>query len=147
MKLMRSSSPVAARQDVERLFERFFNAPMWPFTPGKNAVEGLWEPPLDFSETSKEYVVRLEVPGVTRDDLEVGLEGNLLTLSGRRELNKREKGEDFLWEERAEGRFVRTLRLPGPVENAKVDASYDNGVLTVRLPKAERDQKSRIVVK
>ena len=54
----------------------------------------------------------MEIPGVARDDLDVNLDGNLLTIGGKRELRKEKKAEDFLWEERIEGRFARTLRLP-----------------------------------
>jgi HSP20 family protein len=107
----------------------------------------MWEPALDFSENPKEYVVRLEVPGMTRDDLDVNLDGNLLTISGKRELHRQEKGEDFLWEEREEGRFMRTLRLPAAVQDAKIDANYAEGVLTVRLPKMEPVAKSKITIK
>jgi HSP20 family protein len=133
------------RPEVERFFDRFFSTPLWPLaTPRSDTV---WEPAIDFSETGKEYVVRMEVPGVTRDDLDVNLDGNLLTLSGKRELHKQEKGEDFLWEEREEGRFIRTLRLPGAVQEGKIDAAYADGVLTVKLPKAEPAARSRVTIR
>jgi HSP20 family protein len=146
MKLMtRRPAFPALRPEFERFFDRFFETPLWPITTPR--TETMWEPVLDFSETSKEYVVRLEVPGVTRDDLDVNLDGNLLTLSGKRELHKEEKGEDFLWEEREQGRFMRTLRLPGAVQEGKIEATYGDGVLTVKLPKAEPAAKSRVTIK
>jgi HSP20 family protein len=148
MRLMKAAPNMATvRNDFDRLFDRFFATPLWPLTTPRMTNEGLWEPSLDFSENPKEYVVRLEVPGVTRDDLDVNLDGNLLTLSGKRELRKQEKGEDFLWEEREEGRFMRTLRLPTAVEQGKIDANYSEGVLTVKLPKAEPAAKSKIAIK
>jgi HSP20 family protein len=148
MKLMKAAPTMATmRNDFDRLFDRFFTTPLWPLTTPRMTTEGMWEPSLDFSENPKEYVVRLEVPGITRDDLDVNLDGNLLTLSGKRELHKQEKGEDFLWEEREEGRFMRTLRLPTAVEQAKIDANYNDGILTVRLPKAEPLAKSKIAIK
>lgn len=146
MKLMqRKSAFPAMRPEFERLFDRFFQTPLWPLATPR--METMWEPVLDFSETAKEYIVRLEIPGVTRDDLDVNLDGNLLTLSGKRELHKEEKGEDFLWEEREEGRFMRTLRLPGAVQEGKIEATYADGVLMVKLPKAEPAAKSRIAIK
>lgn len=147
MRLMKTAAPMTPVKEFDRFFDRFFNTPLWPIATPRAASETLWEPVLDFSETPKEYVVRLEVPGVTRDDLDVNLDGNLLTLSGKRELHKQQKEEDFLWEERFEGRFARTLRLPGAVQDAKIEATYNDGVLTVKLPKTEQALKSKIAIK
>ncbi len=147
MKLMKAAPTIATRNEFERLFDRFFTTPLWPITTPRMTTDGMWEPSLDFSENPKEYVVRLEAPGITRDDLDVNLDGNLLTLSGKRELHKQEKGQDFLWEEREEGRFMRTLRLPTAVQSGKIDATYSDGILTVRLPKAELAAKSKIAIK
>jgi HSP20 family protein len=107
----------------------------------------MWEPTLDISETEKEFIVRLEAPGMTRDDFDVDLDRNLLTLSGKRELRKEEKGEDYLWQERQEGRFVRTIRLPAQVQENKVDAAYTDGVLIVKLPKAIPTAKTKVTIK
>ncbi|MGE0441849.1 MAG: Hsp20/alpha crystallin family protein [Gemmatimonadales bacterium] len=147
MRLMKANQPVAPVKEFDRFFDRFFNTPLWPLATPRTATEAVWEPALDFSENPKEFVVRLEIPGVTRDDLDVNLDGNLLTLTGKRELHKEAKEEDYLWEERIEGRFVRTLRLPGGVDETKIEALYNNGVLTVRLPKAEQPVKNKIAIK
>lgn len=84
---------------------------------------------------------------MTRDDFDVDLDRNLLTLSGKRELRKEEKGEDYLWQERQEGRFVRTIRLPAQVQENKVDAVYADGVLIVKLPKAIPTAKTKVTIK
>jgi HSP20 family protein len=110
-------------------------------------LEAIWSPNLDFSETDKEYVVRLEAPGIPKDDLEVNLDGQLLTLSGKRDFSNDEKTEQYFRREREQGRFVRALQLPAPVDAAKVEASYNDGVMTVRLPKREPSPKSRIPIK
>lgn len=145
MALMKAT-PVPVKE-ADRFFDRFFDAPLWPYPATRATSEVLWEPALDFAETPKEYVVRLDIPGVARDDLDVALNGNLLTLSGKRELHKKEKGEDFLWEERIEGRFTRTLRMPGPVQEGKVEATYNDGILTVKMPKMEQAMRSKIAIK
>jgi len=146
MKLMqRKPTFPAMRPEFDRMFDRFFNTPLWPLTTPR--LETGWEPVLDFSETPKEFVVRLEIPGAARDDLDVNLDGNLLTLSGKREFHKEQKDEEFPWEEREEGRFMRTLRLPSAVDEAKILANYSDGVLMVRLPKAEPAAKSKIAIK
>jgi HSP20 family protein len=134
------------KQDLDRLFERFFEPSFWPVAAPRG-MEAMWEPTLDFSETEKEFVVRLEAPGMTRDDFDVDLDRNLLTLSGKRELRKEEKGEDYLWQERQEGRFLRTIRLPAAVQDNKIEAVYADGVLTVRLPKAQEAAKTKVAIK
>jgi HSP20 family protein len=145
MALMKAT-PIPVKE-VDRLFDRLFDTPMWPMHAARPVTEALWEPALDFAENPKEYVVRLDIPGVTRDDLDVALNGNLLTLSGKRELNKHGKGDDYLWEERVEGRFTRTLRIPGLVQEGKIEATYNDGILTVKMPKVEPAMRSKIAIK
>jgi HSP20 family protein len=92
---------------------------MFPDVFPMRAIESAWEPALDFSETEKEYLVRLEVPGFHRENLDVKFDAGLLTISGHRELQSEAKGEEYLWQERQAGRFARTLRLPAPVAGDK----------------------------
>ena len=147
MKIMKATPTLATmRQDLDRVFDRFFEPTFFPLgTP--RTLETMWEPTLDLSENEKEFIVRLEAPGMARDDFDVDLDRNLLTLSGKRELRKEEKGEDYLWQERQEGRFVRTIRLPAQVQENKVDAVYTDGVLIVKLPKAIPTAKTKVTIK
>jgi len=145
MKLTKPTSMPIVREDFENLFDRFFGrgisgAPTRVF-------ETTWMPSLDFSEDDKNYIVRLEAPGIPKEDLEVNLEGQILTVSGRRHFEKEEQNEEYFWREREQGRFVRTVRLPSAVNGGKVEATYDDGVMTIRLPKAEGGAKSRITIK
>jgi HSP20 family protein len=135
-----------ATPTLDRVFDRLFEPNFWPVTAPKT-FETMWEPSIDFSETSKEYVIRLEAPGMARDDFDVAMDGNLLTLSGKRELHKEEKGEDFLWQERQEGRFLRSIRLPVAVQENKIEATYTDGVLVVHLPKSEQAARTKVTVK
>jgi len=145
MPIMKASpSPVP---EIDRLFDRLFDPHRWPHPAPRATADMHWEPALDIAENPREYVVRLDIPGVARDDLDVAMHGSMLTLSGRRELNKREKGEDYLWEERVEGRFTRTLRLPAPVQEGKIEATYSDGILTVKLPKLEPAMRNKIAIK
>jgi len=147
MKIMKANPAFAAvRSDFDRVFDRFFEPSFWPLTTPRT-FENMWEPVLDFSETEKEYFVRLEAPGMTRDDFDVDIDGNLLTLSGKREFHKEEKGEDYLWQERQEGRFLRTLRLPTGIQEPRIEATYTDGVLVVKLPKAEPATKTKVAIK
>ena len=137
-------------RDIEDVFDRFLAPPvMFPLlgTEPLRKAPATWVPALDLTETEKDFVIRAEVPGVPRENLDVHLEGDLLTLTGHRERIARETNENVLWEERETGKFVRTLRLPRPVEPAKVEAHYTDGVLTVRLPKIETAVKNKILIK
>ena len=147
MKLMQAAPAIATmKHDLDRVFERFFEPTFWPLGKART-LESMWEPTLDLSATEKAFVIRLEAPAMARDDFDVDIDRNLLTLSGKREFHKEEKGEDFLWQERQEGRFVRTIRLPAPVQESKVEAFYVDGVLTVRLPKAVETAKTKVTIK
>lgn len=147
MKLMQTNPTLGTvKQDFDRVFDRFFEPTFWPLGKART-MESMWEPTLDLSETEKEFVIRLEAPAMARDDFDVDLDRNLLTLSGKRELHKVEQGEEYLWLERQEGRFVRTIRLPGQVQENKVEAAYVDGVLTVRLPKAVESAKTKVTIK
>ena len=146
MKLMRGAPYGTVKQEFDRLFDRFFEPNLWPLNAPRS-LENMWEPVLDLSETEKEFLIRLEAPGMTRDDFDVDLDRTLLTLSGKREIHKEEKGEDYLWQERQEGRFLRTIRLPAPVVEDKIDAAYANGILTVKLPKAQPAMKTKVPIK
>ncbi len=147
MKLMKATPGFTTmKQEFDRVFDRFLDPTFWPLGMPR-APETMWEPMLDFSENEKEFIVRLEAPGMARDDFDVDLDRNLLMLSGKRELRKEEKGEEYLWQERQEGRFLRTLRLPAAVQEAKVEAAYNNGVLIVKLPKAIETPKTKVTVK
>jgi HSP20 family protein len=138
-------------RDIDDVFGRLFNAPVafpgMTFEPFKRTVEGAWMPALDLTETEKDFVIRAEVPGVPRENLDVHLEGEILTLTGHRDQMVREANENLLWEERETGRFVRNIRLPKAVEATKVEAHYTDGILTVRLPKVETQLKNKIVIK
>lgn len=148
MKLVKAPpTPTAVKHDIDTLFERLFRGPMFPDVFPMRAIESAWEPALDFSETEKEYLVRLEVPGFHRENLDVKFDAGLLTISGHRELQSEAKGEEYLWQERQAGRFARTLRLPAPVAGDKIEAAYENGMLVVHLPKLEPATTSRIAIK
>jgi HSP20 family protein len=120
----------AFRQDMDRLFDRFLGG--WG-EPG-----GLLGDPLrlDVSETDEEIRVRAEVPGIDPEDIDIQLSGDLLTLSGEKKSEAEENGTCH-YSERCYGSFRRTLRLGTPVEPDRIHAEHRNGVVTIRLAKAE----------
>lgn len=133
------------RDEFDRLFDQLSKTSL--FGVPAPVFEAMWSPSLDFSETEKEYVARLEVPGIAKEDLEVNVEGRTLTISGHRNFEKEEKTEEYYWREREQGRFVRSVQLPSAVDTTKVSAACQDGIMTVRLPKAEPAAKSRIQIK
>ena len=132
------------RNDMDQMFDQFFFS--GDRIPALRTAEAMWSPSLDFSENEKEFVVRLEAPGVAKEDLEVNLDGQILTLSGHRVTSNEGKDEQYFWREREEGRFLRSLRLPAAVDNTKVDAKCEQGLITVRLPKTNPKVATKIPV-
>src|SRR3990172_9503697 len=98
------------KEDIDRVFDRFFAAPfmtepMLPPFAFEPAAIG-WAPTLDLTENEKEYIIRLEVPGIHKENLDIQLTGTMLTVTGKREVAQEGKGETYLWQEREYGKFV-----------------------------------------
>jgi HSP20 family protein len=108
---------------------------------------GQMVPSLDLSETDAAVEVRMDLPGIKPADIDIQINGNLLTVSGERKEEKEEKGKTFHRVERRSGSFSRSVTLPCAVLEAKVDAKYDKGVLSISMPKAEEAKAHRIPVK
>ena len=104
-----------------------------------------WSPPVDIEEADDAYIVEAEVPGVKRNDVNIEVVGNELTISG--EIKEKERVGIVRRRTRRTGRFEYRVTLPAAVDSDKIDAKLDNGVLTVRIPKSERAQRRRIEVK
>jgi HSP20 family protein len=113
---------------------------------------GLWPsericPSLDLAETDRAVEVRLDIPGMEAKDIDIQVNGNLLTISGERKEEREEKGKTYHRVERRVGSFFRTVTLPCPVRDDSVDAQYKNGILMVKLPKREEAKSKKITVK
>lgn len=121
---------VSLRKEMERLFDRFFE-PIWP-----EPMLGEWEPTLDVAETKDEVVVKVEVPGVEPKDIAVALEDGMLTIKGEKRAETEEKDKRYHRVERSYGAFYRAIRVPAPVDETKVKATFKDGVVTITMPKA-----------
>jgi HSP20 family protein len=120
--------------EVNRLFDNFLGRP----ATGAAAAGRAWMPAVDMSETKDDLVLRVEVAGVREKDVAVSITGDLLTIRGERRWNEEEaRDQKVLHVERAYGQFERLIQLPMAVQADKVKASYRDGVLEIRLPKAE----------
>lgn len=104
-------------------------------------------PPLNVWSNEDETIVQAELPGLAADDIDISVVQNTLTLRGSRNPEGLKEGESYHRRERWTGRFVRSLELPFEVENSKVEAEYKNGMLSIKLPRAEEHRPKKIAVK
>ena len=110
---------------------------------------GYWTPAMDAWETENAFVVQLDLPGLTGDQVDVNFDRNTLTVRGARVGTIPQTGEGELrvfFAERAPGSFSRSLRFPQYVEASKIEASFSNGVLTITIPKAETAKPRKIEI-
>jgi HSP20 family protein len=106
-----------------------------------------WAPALDISERKDAYLVTVELPGVEADDLEITLEDGLLTIQGERQFTSESSEEQFHRIERRYGAFRRSITLPAQVQAEQIEASFENGVLQIVVPKMEEAKPKRIQVR
>jgi HSP20 family protein len=106
----------------------------------------VWAPALDISERKEAYVVTVEVPGINPDDLDITLEDGLLTIQGERHFTDDAADQNFHRVERRYGSFRRAITLPAHVMADEVEASFEDGVLRILVPKAEEAKPKRIQV-
>jgi HSP20 family protein len=131
------------QQEMNRLFSTFFDTP----TGGNGgSVARRWIPAMDLVETDDHYVLTADLPGLTEGDINLEFEGDVLTLSGERKTEQSERKEGFYRLERATGSFSRSLTLPEGVDPEAVSATFDKGVLEVRIPKPERRKPKKVAI-
>jgi HSP20 family protein len=132
------------QQEMNRLFNTFFEAP----APGNGGSSTLrrWIPAMDLVETEDDFILRADLPGLSEKDVNIELAGNVLTISGERKAEHEERKEGYYRVERSSGTFSRSLTLPEGVDPGSVRASFDRGVLEVRIPKPEERKPRRVAI-
>ena len=133
------------RDVMDRMVEDFWRVPYTGRTVAWG--EGAVEMPLDVHQTDKEYVVKATLPGARPEDVDVSVVGETLTIKATVQEEKDVKEEDYLLRERRYASFARTITLPTEVQADKVEATLENGILTLKLPKAEAVVPKTIKVK
>ena len=133
------------QHQVNRLFEPFFGRGF----EDQDLIGGTWIPAVDIAEEKDAIVVTAEVPGIKQDEIDIQYENGVLTLRGERRFEKESSEKSFHRVERTYGTFVRSFALPRSVDAEKITATYENGVLEVRVPKREdaKPKQIRIAVK
>ncbi len=132
--------------ELENILEDF----AWPFSLRRHGEEeggdSPWLPAVDLSETKEGYVIKAELPGVSKEDVKVTVAEDVLTIAGEKKTEQETKNENLHRSERTYGSFSRSFRLPGPVNSDKIHAEYRNGVLTLNVPKAESAKPREIQI-
>ena len=135
-------NPLRELQEMNEAVDRFFED---PFTRSRFERERTWRMPIDAYMTDDAIIITAELPGVHEEDVNITLENGILTISGK--LNPREEGRDYFVQERFDGRFERVLSVSTPVQSGKAEALFENGILTLTLPKAEEVKPRTITIK
>ena len=133
-------------ESLDHWFDDFFGSPFRVLERVMPEAR-TWNPSIDIAESDTEITVRAELPGVDPKDVEISLEGNVLTVSGEKSEKKEEKSENYHWAERTFGSFRRTVHLPETIDPEKVTADYDKGVLEIRIAKSEAAKPRKIDIK
>lgn len=129
------------QREVDDIFDRFFGR-----SSGDGSESAVWAPQTDLVETDDTYRIHLDVPGMSKEDISINLQNNTLTVSGTRSSERRDEGEEYVRVERAMGNFHRTFTLPETVDADNIEATYDNGVLNIHVPKTEGSTRKQIEI-
>jgi HSP20 family protein len=129
--------------EMNRLFSSFFETPR---NGGNGTATRRWIPPMDLVETEDHFVLKADLPGLTESDVNIEVESNVLTISGERKTEHEAKKDGYYRLERSMGSFSRSLTLPEGIDAEAVTASFDGGVLEVRIPKPAEAKPRRVQI-
>jgi HSP20 family protein len=131
------------QSDMNRLFNTFFDTP----TAGSGTgASRRWIPAMDLVETDEHFVLKADLPGLSDEDVHIDVADDVLTVSGERRSEHEDKRDGYLRVERSYGSFRRSLTLPEGVDADAVSASFERGVLEVRIPKPEQRKPRRVAI-
>ena len=129
------------QHEIDRMFDRFRGG----VVDDSGSLPLL--PVVDVVENENEYIVKVELPGVNKNDVKITVQNEVLTVRGEKKQEKVTEGENYHHTERSYGSFQRSFTLPSSVKSDNIDASYNDGILTVSVPKAEEAKPKEIEVK
>lgn len=139
MKLTKRSHEPSTIDMLRREMDQFFDD-LVPFSfrkeNGGKLMES-WAPRADISEDTKEYIIRMDIPGMEKKDIKVNYRDGRITINGERKIEEKEEKKDFIRRERFEGSFYRSFTLPDAIKEDMIEATFKNGVLKIIIPKAE----------
>jgi len=132
------------QNDVNRIFDEFFRGDV---LADNSFFTRDWSPAVDILEKGDSYVLNAELPGMSKDDVKITIEENVLTIKGEKKNEEEKKDENVHRLERSYGLFERSFTLPGTIKVSDIDAQFNNGILTLTLPKAEEAKPKKIEVR
>ncbi|MGQ9707201.1 MAG: Hsp20/alpha crystallin family protein [bacterium] len=130
------------QEEMNKLFDNFFNRSALPTTEGR-----LFSPPIDLVETDEDYRIKVDLPGISKDDMSISAVGNSIVVKGEKRQEKKEEKENYHYMERFYGSFKRVIDLPSDIEADKISAEFTNGVLEIIVPKTEKVKPKEIEIK
>jgi len=134
-------------EETGRQFESLFGTPLLPAIWRRLPTEEReWSPALEVLEKEDRYVVKAELPGLKEEDVGVSVCDDTLTIRGEKKTEHEVKEDEYHWSERSYGSFLRTIRLPSNVDADKIEATYEEGILEIALPKAAEVKPKKITV-
>jgi HSP20 family protein len=135
-------------REMEDVFGRYAKALRWPHKGSQDLMEsGDWAPSVDILETEKEFVIKAEIPGVSKDDVKISVDNGKLTIRGEKKQEKEEKNKKFHRVEQFYGSFARSFTLPENVDETKIEAAFKNGMLKLQIPKTTVSKPKAIDIK
>lgn len=149
MELWNNSFPVPRaidrlQREMNRAFDGFFRGDL--LDTGSMSTSA-WTPAIDISETNDSYIIRAELPGIKKDGVKITMHNNVITIRGEKKNDVEKKEENYHVVERSYGSFERSFTLPGTVRSETVDARFDDGILSITLPKTKEAKEEVIDVK
>jgi HSP20 family protein len=134
------------QQEMNRLFNTFFDAPVTASNGNGNGSARRWMPAMDLVETDDHFVLRADLPGLGDEDVRLEVQDRVLTIAGERRFEQEVTKDGFYRVERGQGAFSRSLTLPDGVDPDRIEAGFDRGVLEVRIPKPEERKPRRLQI-
>ncbi|HHD82826.1 MAG TPA: Hsp20/alpha crystallin family protein [Bacteroidetes bacterium] len=133
---------LSMKDEIDRMFDRYFVKS----SDNRQLPDITWIPPIDVEETKDEIIVKAEIPGMKKDDIKISLQNDNILIEGEKKQEKESKGKNYHRIERVFGKFKRMITLPCEVKADKVKAKYENGLLTINLPKSEETKSVNIPI-
>ena len=141
-------SPVNKVRCFNPFFANFFKDDVKEGNEDKESRESLvsWAPVTDIIDEKDNFVLKMEIPGLNKDQVKIEIENDTLSVSGERTEEKEVKEENYHWSERRSGKFYRAFRLPKNVDTKKINASMKDGILELKVPKPEEIKPKNIPI-
>lgn len=148
MKQLRRYPTATPVTNLRREMDRIFNE-LIPFSWRLEDTDreiGMWAPTVDMMETDNEYLIEAELPGLTKKDIQINCHDNVLTIEGERKQEEKKEEKGYLRNERYYGSFKRSIMLPASIVDDKIKATFKDGVLEIKVPKAEKSKRKTVTI-